>query len=271
MRVLSVAFIATVGWAAPPLSPFPTDAQCAGLGPATPSLPFAPGERLTYAIDSIGIKAGTLEMLVLPPRPDGKWAVEVKAQTNTFFSKIRSVSSTIVSVFDPTTVRPLQYKEDSTEDEIRRVSDVKFTGPKVALVEVHGFGAPSWRGEMAYGNDVTDIALGFYLMRSVKLQPGQAVCTDVYAVQRFWRVWGKVVGVEKVILPAGEFSSLRVAGQAARHDLRDARREVQLWLSNDERRIPLAALSAIDLGAVRASLTKFVDSPAPSHRKRTGQ
>ncbi|MCU0698976.1 MAG: DUF3108 domain-containing protein, partial [Myxococcaceae bacterium] len=48
-----------------------------------------------------------------------------------------------------------------------------------------------------------------------------------------------------------------LAGEAARHDWQDARRDIHVWITADERRLPIAALGSIDLGAVRATLTSY--------------
>jgi hypothetical protein len=83
------------------------------------------------------------------------------------------------------------------------------------------------------------------------------VCFDVYGIRRMWRMSGKVEGKEHVSLPVGEFDTWHLVGEAVRLDNHSLRREVHVWITADERRLPVAALGAIDLGAVRATLTGF--------------
>ena len=59
---------------------------------------------------------------------------------------------------------------------------------------------------------------------------------DVYGIRRMWRVWGTVAPREHVSLPVGEFDAWHLAGQAARLDIPQARREVHVWISDDVRR-----------------------------------
>ena len=101
------------------------------------------------------------------------------------------------------------------------------------------------------------MAGAIYLLRALPLKEGMTVCFDVYGIRRIWRVWGKVLPKEHVSLPVGEFEAWHLAGEAARLDLPDARRIVHVWISDDARRLPLAAVGMIDLGAVRATLTGF--------------
>jgi hypothetical protein len=65
---------------------------------------------------------------------------------------------------------------------------------------------------------------------------------------------GKVEAKEHVSLPLGEFEAWHLSGVAIRMDDQHQRREVHLWISDDARRLPLAAVGTIDLGAVRATL-----------------
>ena len=93
---------------------------------------------------------------------------------------------------------------------------------------------------------------------------------DVYGIRRVWRVWGTVQKREHVSLPVGEFEAWHLAGEAARTDMPDARREIHVWLSDDSRRLPLAALGMIDLGAVRATLVNITrpgDKPQRAENK----
>jgi hypothetical protein len=235
-----------------PVTPVPTDAQCQALGPLRAPLTFGPAETLEFDVDALGAKAATMVMRVLPPRADGRWAIEVNVETNTFFSKVRSVQATATSFVDPKTLRPARYLEDATENGLRRVAEVSF---KNRLAQVTSTVATrSEHYELPYGNDVSDVAGAVFLLRALPLKEGQRLCFDVYGVRRMWRVWGTVQPKEHVSLPLGEFTALHLAGEAARLDLPQARREVHVWVSDDAKRLPLAALGMIDLGAVRATL-----------------
>lgn len=237
------------------VSPFPTDAQCLALGSIKTPLSFGPGETLEFDLDALGAKAGTMTMRVLPVR-DGLMPIEVHAKTNTFFSKVRRVDGTATSFVFPKTLRPSRYYEDATENDWHRVADVTFRKNRTAklLSTING---QSSTAELSYGNDITDVAGAVFLMRQLDLKEGKSLCFDVYGIRRIWRVWGKVQPKEHVSLPVGEFDTWHLAGEAARHDWQDARREIHVWITADERRLPIAALGSIDLGAVRATMTSF--------------
>jgi hypothetical protein len=238
-------------------SPMPTDAQCHALGPSLKSLPFGPGETLEFDVDALGAKAGSMVMRVLPFRSNGRMAIEVAVETNTFFSKVRRVKGTGTSTMDPRTLRPIRYIEDATENEVQRVADVTFGKSRTGKVVVTTRGAVSSEDLRWGGGDITDVASAVFLLRSVPLAQGQSLCFDAYAIRKIWRVWGTVLPREHASLPVGEFEAWHLAGTAARLDRPDIRREVHVWVSDDARRLPLAALGSIDLGAVRATLRAF--------------
>ncbi len=240
----------------PALPPLPSDAECAALPAARLPLSFLPGETLDYDLDALGAKAGRMTMRVLPLR-DGSLPVEIHAETNTFFSKVRRVNGSGTSYMNPKTLRPNRYFEDSTENEVHRIADVAFhpKDHKVHLKSTIDGALNEW--EMGWGNDGLDVAGTIYLLRQLSYKEGMPICFDAYGIRRMWRTWGKVVGREHISMPVGEFDAWHIEGVAARLDMPNMRREIHVWITDDARHLPLAALGAIDLGTVRATLTGF--------------
>jgi hypothetical protein len=215
-------------------------------------LAFAPGESLEYDLDALGAKAGRMTMSVKPVK-DGKMPIEVAVETNTFFSKMRRVKGTGTSWVNPKTLKPSRYFEDAHENEFHRVADVTF-GAKSAHLK-SSINDRSGEADLPFSADGLDVAGAVFLMRQLPLKQGAKLCFDVYGIRRMWRVWGTVEPLEHVSLPVGEFDAWHLAGQAARLDIPNARREVHVWISDDARKLPLAALGSIDLGTIRATLT----------------
>ncbi len=250
---LVLAFVSVVAFAVPPaLSPFPSDAQCLPLGAVMRPLPFGPGETLEFDIDAMGARAGTMTMHTMSQR-DGILPVKVMVETNSFFSKVRSVKGVAQTELSLKTLRPLRYSEDARENGIQRGAEVTFKKNKSATL-LNSFNGKTFAEELRWGNDISDVAGAIPLLRAIPLKAGQHLCFDVYGIRRIWRVWGTVLPREHVSLPMGEFEAWHMAGEAARLDLPHLRRQVHVWVSDDEKRLPLAALGTIDLGAVRATL-----------------
>ena len=262
---LAIAFLTTALLAtAPPAAgsaaappPPPSESECKALPPIRTPLSFATGEVLEYELDAMGIaQAGRLTMHVLPVR-EGKLPVEVKAQTNTLFSKIRRVKGLATTYLDLETLHPARYIEDGTENEIHKHAAVSFSAKDHAVHVEYKTGNQAGQNQFRYANDGLDAAATVYLLRQLPLKQGTALCFDVYGLRRLWRLSGKVEAREHVSLTIGEFEAWHLSGTAVRLDDHRHRREVHLWISDDQRRLPLAVVGAIDLGAIRARLTAF--------------
>ncbi len=250
----------------PELPPVPSDAECRSLpGPLLPPA-FAPGETLELDLDAMGANAGSMTMRVLPVK-DGLLPLQVDARTHTFLSKLRRIQGTGTSFVHPRTLRPRRYLEDSVENEVARRVEVTFT-PRSRRASV------SWRSggragpvELTYGGtEPLDIAGAVYLVRQLPLKEGQPLCVDVYGGRRMWRLFGKVAKKEHVSLPVGEFEAWHLEATAARLDAPRVRRDVHVWISADDRRLPLAAVGTTDLGVMRATLTAYSRPGAPAVR-----
>lgn len=237
-------------------SPFPTDAECQAMGPVMTPIPFGPGEALEFDLDAMGARAGVMTMTTLPVR-DGVLPIEVAVETNTFFSKVRKVKATARSEVSPKTLRSSRYFEDAWENELHRIADVNIGKNHVAQLTSTISGRTYPTEKLRYGNDMSDVAGAVHLLRAIPVKEGQRLCFDVYGIRRVWRVWGTVQPREHVSLPLGEFETWHLAGEAAPLNLPDARREVHVWITDDARRLPLAALGVMEFGAVRATLKGY--------------
>jgi hypothetical protein len=260
----------TVQAAQPALPPPPSDAECAALPVVRAPYAFAPGEQLEFTLDAMGAEAGKLKMQVLPAQ-DGQWPVEATTSTNSFFSKVRKVIGTGTSYLDPRTLRPTRYVEDSTENDIHRTADVLFTPKDRSVGIAYRINNAPGHKTYHYAHDGLDTVGAIYAMRTLPMKEGMPLCFDAYGIRRLWRVWGKVEGKEHISLPLGEFDAWHLSGYAARVEDGGQRREIHIWISADSRRLPLVAVGAIDLGAVRATLSGFVrpgDSAQRAHGKR---
>lgn len=248
-----------------------TVAPCAQALPAlrTP-MAFMPGEVLEFDLDAMGAQAGKMVMRVQKQK-DGHLPVEVEAQTNSFFSKVRRVKGSATTYLHPRTLRPKRYVEDTTENEQRRKVEVAF-GAKDRSVKVDYQIGKRPKGQLnyTYDKDGLDVAGSIYLLRQLPLQENLQVCFDVYGVRRLWRMQGAVVKREQVTTPLGQFNAWHMQGVAIRLDRPSQKREVHVWISDDARRLPLAAVGTLDLGAVRATLTS-VSRPGEKRQEAGGE
>jgi len=241
---------------AAPQKAAPIPACTQALPPLRAPMAFASGEMLEFDLDAMGATAGKMSMQV-QKKQNGSLPVQVKVQTNSFFSKVRRVDATAMSYLHPKTLRSFRYTEDATENEVHRTVDVAFNPTKRSVRVDYVLRGKPGRNDYSYEHEGLDVAGSIYMMRQLPMKEGLSVCFDVYGVRRMWRMAGTVLKREHVSLPIGEFEAWHLSGTAVRLDRPSMTREVHVWISDDERRLPLAALGSIDLGTVRATLTSF--------------
>jgi len=247
--------------AAAPSGDAPVLPACEPLPPSV-ARPWSDTERLHYDVDVMGALAGKLVLLAHPPRDvlgSRHVVVRAMAASNSFFSKIRAIRGRASSTLDADTFRPIRYQEETQEGPHERSAVVRFEkekGLRVVAVDYKRDGRAG-KKRFPHPHEAFDPLSAFYALRTMDLAEGQEICFDAYGIRHHWRVSGTVKAVETVKVPAGVFQAYRLEGRAYRVDDPRRSREIHVWISADEKRLPLAALSVIDLGPVRAQLRQI--------------
>jgi hypothetical protein len=217
---------------------------------------FQPGESLVFDVDIMGVRAGSLNLSVTPSQGGGL-AFTAAARTNNFFANVREVDGRATSFTRDGTLHPARYREDATEDGVRKWAEVVFPAGRHEVDVRFGVGERERRVRYPVTDTPHDLISVVYYLRTLDLSIGQSFCLDVYGNRRMWRISGKVEDEEFVNTPAGGFETWRLSGSAQRMDLPSFERELHVWIAQDERRTPVAAMSSIDLGPVRARLSRL--------------
>ncbi|HWV38825.1 MAG TPA: DUF3108 domain-containing protein [Vulgatibacter sp.] len=239
---------------------------CEAMPAPSQKEPWPAGERLSFEIDVMGASAGNLVLMALPPVGKGtsrELPLRALAASNSFFSKVRRVRGRSTSYVRARDMHPRRYEEESNEDGVHRSANVVFQRPSEGAVVKVDWRRDEEKGRanLRYANDAFDPVSAAYFLRTVEFEKGQNLCFDSYGIRKLWRVQGEVVGKEQVRVPAGSFEAWHLEGVAVRTDDPRSARELHIWISADERRLPLAALGVLDLGAVRAQLTQIGKGP----------
>jgi hypothetical protein len=230
-------------------------------------LPFAPGESLTYDVDILRIvKAGTLSLTVEPPISRGTLLpLRARVHTTSIFAKVRRVRGYALSWVGAETLRPQRYRDEAEESGERKSTDTRLDrpGPLTMAWSVRDkTGEKKGTTTSARQGEALDLLSMVYYLRAARLRPGEEICFDLVANRRFWRLHGTVApDSERVESAAGAFDTTRLDAVLTRSDGGGSKRRVRFWFSNDPRRLPVAAVSEIDLGPVRAVLSQTSEPP----------
>lgn len=246
--------------AAPPKAA-PALPTCGPLPEMLAARPWPDAERLHYDVDVMGAFAGKLVLVAQPATGPDATEVEVRAMaaSNTFFSKVRNIRGRAASQLDARTFLPRAYSEETREGPNERSAQVRFerSGRGKAMSLEYTRNGRNGKKRFSHDHDAFDPLSAFYALRGMKLAEGQTICFDAYGIRHHWRVSGKVRAKEVVKVPAGAFAAYHIEGRAYRVDDPARSREIHVWISADEQRLPLAAMGVMDLGLVRAQLTRI--------------
>ncbi|HEU4382783.1 MAG TPA: DUF3108 domain-containing protein [Anaeromyxobacteraceae bacterium] len=229
-----------------------------GLPPLRPgALPWRTGEVLSYDFDVLGIvKAGTVSLEAQRPMFQGtQLPVRARLRNTSVFAKVRRIEGVALSWMDARTLLPERYRDEIVENGVAKNSDARLRAkPDEVTVENRYAGkveSSTFRREA----QVLDVLAGAYYLRAADLRPGQALCFDLLATRRYWRVRGAVAPKpERVESPVGVHDALRVDLTVTRADKPEVKRTLHVWIATEPRRYLVAAVTEIDLGPVRLML-----------------
>jgi hypothetical protein len=169
---------------------------------------------------------------------------------------VRKLAAVGLSWIEARSLLPERYREESEENGIHRMTDAKLLPAKPELVVEQKLRNREARLVVRPEGPVLDPLSALFLLRSARLSPGDRFCFDLVGNGRFWRVEATVAPErDRVDTGAGAFDTIRIDAVAKRTDRRGASRPLHLWLSADARRIPVAAVTEVELGPVRATLS----------------
>lgn len=221
--------------------------------------PWRPGEALAYDLDVLGmVKAGTLQLSVERPMSGGKIVpLRARAKTSAAIANLKRFAGVALSWIDAETLLPERYRDEADEGGVRKSSDARILPSEEVLTIEYRYGDKAGKTSYPRERDVLDALSTLYYLRAARLAPGDRFCFDLVANRRFWRLEATVAAKpERVETPAGRFDTLRVDATTRRVDRPEDRpRPVHLWFGTDARRLPVAIVSEVDLGPVRATLS----------------
>ena len=220
------------------------------FGQATP---FEVGERLTYLAEFGVLNAGTSTIHIsdhdtLAGKPTLHLVSETS--TNSFFDYLYRVRNTINFWVDPgtTTLQRL----------IRDIHEGSYQRRDTTIVGSEGQIYPG-RGDALFADEPVFDPLGaVYHLRTRALPLGAIIHLKVYDYRRLRDVVVQVGGPTQVKVPAGEFECLIL--KPAPRDQRQLTKTsglLRVWLTNDERRLPVRIEQRASFGTMVLKLTEI--------------
>ncbi len=248
---LSVMILATVIASAPLLSRAAPDGQI--LVPA--ALPFANGERLSYDVTWLGMRAGTATMVVQEGPFEGarqQLTFSMTARSSPTVTKFYPVDNRGVSVVDRESFLPRHMTFARREG--KRFNDFDYTFRHTeGLVTAVKDGKSD---DLPIPSDAQDAMSCLYYVRKVlPFVPGASLTMTVHHDKKNYKMEVRVEALETVKGVWGARQTARVVVIMPFQGIFLNEGNIRVWFTNDEHRVPVRMKAKVVVGSIVAELT----------------
>jgi len=227
-----------------------------------PKPPFAEPERLHYSISWIGIPVGESTLVSQGMVDEGGNAVyhfSSTATSNHVLRLLYPVRTRIDSIVDPERFLPIRYTMMGRQGFQRRNRELQFDQDN-HVVQVTMDGERRNYPTVAAVQDPLS-ALYFYRMTAT-MQPGEVVRIPVHDRKRPKQIVVTAGPVETVKTDAGTFQASRLHIKQEEEGLFLHEGDITVWITSDERRLPVRLEGRVAIGTVSAELEDYSGAPS---------
>jgi hypothetical protein len=217
---------------------------------------FTVGEHLVFDIAYGMVKAGTATMSV----PDTQWVggrsclhIVTTAESSPFFSNFFKVRDRVESFIDMDGIFSWRFEKHLREGRYKanRLEQYDQTRRRV-FYRNDTIAAPLY---------VMDILCAFYYTRTQPLEIGKTLELDSFSDGDVYRLGVLVHRREKVRVPAGTFACIVVEPVIKGEGIFNQKGKLTIWLTDDERRIPVLLKSKVLVGSIDCRLREIGKQP----------
>jgi hypothetical protein len=211
-------------------------------------------EKLVYSLSWTGIPVGTASQEIVDEGETRR--IISSARSNAWLSAFFPVDDRTESVLAKKGTfpgEPRYYKMLFREGTHTRDREISFNvGGRVASFHDRRSGE---RVTVPINPDTFDIYSSFYFVRHQALEPGRSFYISVLDSKKLHRIEVRVLKRERVTVPAGVFDTVKVEPMVQPVGVFEGKRGAYIWLTDDDRRIPVKAQTKVTVGSVTAVLT----------------
>lgn len=222
----------------------------ASLAAASPKVP----EKLVYELSWTGVSVGTATQEIT--EDGGTRRIVSTARSNDWLSVFFPVEDRVESTYDrnggafPGLAR--HYRLKNREGNRRRDREIFFEQEKCLARYHDNLGGE--KAEIQIPPDTIDINGSFYYVRYLPLEVGKSHYVNILDSKRQRRIEVRVLRKERLETVLGEVDTIVIQPMVASEGVFEGKGMVQIWLTDDERRIPVRARTKVTVGSVTATL-----------------
>ncbi len=215
--------------------------------------PFRAGESLRFSVQYGFVHAGTA-WLEVPEIRDWNgspcWRLVARAESNSFFDKMYRVRNRIESLWDEKSRFSWRYFEDRHEGHFNANDTLVVDTTARTVRYKNGQTYPISQGAQ-------DALSAFYYTRFQALPIGGSITFDYHASRKSAPLEVRVLGRDRVKTPAGKFDCIMIEPILKAGGIFKNNGRLVIWLTNDDRRMPVMMRSKVLVGSISVVLQEF--------------
>ncbi|PIE51682.1 hypothetical protein CSA37_03960 [Candidatus Fermentibacteria bacterium] len=219
---------------------------------------WGPGERLVFSVEYGIIKAGTATLSVTGPvEHEGLlgYRITAEAASNPAFSSFFEVRDVNESLLDIVQLHSLTYMKSLNEGEYSNSEEMYFDqeegyayypeedDPEEAVVPIPPH--------------ALDVLSAFYYARTMEMEPGNNFSIDVHVDNDNYPLEVQVLERGSIRTRAGTFDCIQLHPVLRGEGLFKQQGEIFIWVTDDERHIPVLMSASIVIGEITCILEEF--------------
>jgi hypothetical protein len=171
------------------------------------------------------------------------------ARTNKFFSGVFKVRDRFESYMDTTSLTSMRYEKHLREGRFKRDESVTFDQ------NAH---TATYKDKVVPIAPLTqDVLSAMYYIRTLPLEPGQAIALANHTDGKNYPLVVKVLGRERVTVEAGTFDCLVVEPILRGPAIFSQKGRLTVWMTDDKYKMPVLMKSKVIIGHVSAVLKEY--------------
>lgn len=213
---------------------------------------FHLGEKLYFSVNWGPINAGNA-IMALPETTtvNGERCYRAISviKTNKFFSLFFKVEDVVESLIDVEGIFPWRFK--------KRLREGKYRAEVYAEYDQRNHLAITKGDTIKIPEYVQDALSIFYYIRTVNLKVGESIYVDNISDGKVYPLEVKVLRKERIRVGAGTFDCILIEPKLKGAGIFRQKGKLTIWLTDDERKIPVLMKSKIAIGSINLELEKM--------------
>ncbi len=222
---------------------------------------FGVGESIVFVIKYGFVPAGTASLEVQSiEEVNGRPVYNIlsKARSNKAIGMIFKVRDKNESWMDVESLCSLRFYQWLHEGLYKREVRVDYDQPQGRFLYWKKRKGKETTKEGGAPVFVQDVLSSLYYVRTQDMKVGEDITFDANSGSKTWPLIVRVKKVETVSVPGGRFECLRIEPFMEGQGVFKSEGNLEVWVTNDERKVPVLLRSRVMIGAFDAEMVEYV-------------